>query len=269
MNELRIALAQCRQTAAMENNIEIILSYIEKASEEAVKIICFPEAQLVGYRGSIIPSSTPVFPDKIDQAHRIIADFCGQKGIGCILGTEIPLQTDPFHGKPYNSAIVISPTGNIIGFHHKTKLTPEDQKNYSPGQSFEVFNLFGVKFGIVICFEGFRFARTTSELVRLGAQLVFHPQNNTDRPLEWKVPVHHSMIVTRAAENSIWFASCNICQPKYQNSSSMIVKPDGRIFSQTELKIETLLIADIDIDLASRSMFNFDNQGMTSILIGD
>eukprot|EP01046_Picozoa_sp_COSAG06_P108713 COSAG06_NODE_55135_length_291_cov_0.697917_1_plen_55_part_01 len=36
-----------------------------------------------------------------------------------------------------------------------------------------------------------------------GAQVVFHPQNNTTRPAAWKVPIHHAMIVTRAAENTV------------------------------------------------------------------
>ena len=73
----------------------------------------------------------------------------------------------------------------------------------------ETFDLCGVRVGVVICFEGFRFPETTRECVRQGAQLVFQPQNNTTRPNDWKIPIHHAMIVTRAAENTIWFASCN------------------------------------------------------------
>ena len=70
---------------------------------------------------------------------------------------------------------------------------------YSDFGRVETFDLFGVKVGVVICFEGFRFAHATRECVAQGAQLIFHPQNNTTRPNDWKIPVHHAMIVTRAA----------------------------------------------------------------------
>ncbi len=63
----------------------------------------------------------------------------------------------------------------------------------APGKSIETFKLFGMTVGVVICFEGFRFAETTAECVRQEAQLVFHPQNNTTRPNDWKIPVHHAM----------------------------------------------------------------------------
>ncbi|MCE9531806.1 MAG: carbon-nitrogen hydrolase family protein, partial [Planctomycetes bacterium] len=172
-------------------------------------------------------------------------------------------------GKPYNSALVISPEGEILGVHHKTKLTPLDAVAYSPGNSFETFDLFGIKVGVVICFEGFRFAQTTQECVRQGAQLIFHPQNNTTRPNDWKIPVHHAMIVTRAAENTVWFASCNICEEKHQNCRSMIVAPNGLIHAQTELRREELLVADIDIDLATRAMFKFDVDGCAEVLFAD
>ncbi len=189
--------------------------------------------------------------------------------MGCVLGTETPLASAPITGKPYNTALVISPDGAILGAHHKTRLTPLDAVYYTPGASIETFDVFGVKIGIVICFEGFRFAETTAECVRQGAQLVFHPQNNTTRPNDWKIPVHHAMITTRAAENTIWFASCNMCHDQHQNCRSMIVAPDGRIHVQTELKREELLVADVDIDLATRAMFRHDVAGSAQVLFSD
>ena len=140
---------------------------------------------------------------------------------------------------------------------------------YSPGNRFETFDLAGVKVGVVICFEGFRFPETTRECVRQGAQLVFHPQNNTTRPNDWKIPIHQAMIVTRAAENTIWFASCNICHDQHQNCRSLVVAPDGQIHAQTELKQEHLLAADIDIDLATQAMFKFDTDGCATVLFAD
>src|SRR5262249_40075805 len=114
-----------------------------------------------------------------------------------------------------------------------------------------------------------RFPETTRECVRQGAQLVFQPQNNTTRPNDWKLPIHHAMIVTRAAENTIWFASCNACLTPHQNSRSLIVAPDGQIHAQSELRQEQLLVSTIEIDRATRAMFRYDLEAAATLLFGD
>ena len=268
MKQLRIALAQCRQTASFDENERTIFRFLDMAAQAGAQIVCFPETQTVGYRVDIASPETPVEPVRLDDLHRRVAQRCGELELACILGTETPLESSAT-GRPYNSALVISPAGRILGVHHKTKLTPLDATAYTPGDSIETFDLCGVKVGVVICFEGFRFAETTRECVRQGAQLVFHPQNNTTRPNDWKIPVHHAMIVTRAAENTIWFASCNMCHEQHQNCSSMVVAPDGRIEAQAELKREELVVATIDIDRATRAMFNFDLDGCAPMLFAD
>lgn len=269
MTTLRIALAQCRQSADFEANARTIFDFLDRAAAAGAQIVCFPETQTVGYRVDISTPDTPVEPDRLDDLHRRVARRCGELKLACILGTETPLAANPLRGKPYNSALVISPAGEILGVHHKNKLTPLDAVGYSAGNGFETFDLCGVRVGVVICFEGFRFAETTRECVRQGAQLVFHPQNNTTRPNDWKIPIHHAMIVTRAAENTIWFASCNICHEQHQNCSSMIVAPDGRIHAQAGLKREELVVADLEIELATQAMFKFDVDGCAQVLFAD
>jgi predicted amidohydrolase len=265
---LRIGLAQTKQTADFEQNATTILRFLDEAAEAKVQIVCFPEAQTVGYRADIAEADTPVPVDRLAEFHEQVAGRCGELGMACILGTEIPLAADPSGGKPYNSVVVISEQGEILGTHHKTRLTPLDAVAYTPGNTFETFDLCGVKVGVVICFEGFRFPESTRECVRQEAQLVFHPQNNTTRPNDWKIPIHHAMIVTRAAENTIWFASCNACLD-HQNCRSLVVAPDGQIHAQSELKQEELVVADLDIARATRAMFEYDIEGCAELLFAD
>jgi predicted amidohydrolase len=258
MPMLKIGLAQARQTASFDRNAATIMRFIEEAGKAGVQILCFPETQTVGYRVDITPTDAPVEPERLAALHARVAQRCGALGMACILGTETPLESDPSGGKPYNSALVISPAGKVLRVHHKTRLTPLDAVAYSAGSGFGVVDLFGVKVGVVICYEAFRFAHTTRDCVRQGAQLIFHPQNNTTRPNDWKIPIHHAMIVTRAAENTVWFASTNICHDQHQNSRSLIVRPDGQIHAQSELKQEQLVVADIDTDLATRAFYKVD-----------
>ena len=265
MKLLKIALAQTKQTDDFDVNAETIFRFLRQAGEQGVQILCFPETQTVGYRVDIARPDTDVSQEKLNYLHNEVAKYCRQAGMACILGTEMPSPS----GKPYNSALVINEFGEIAGVHHKTFLTPLDAVAYTPGTTMETFDLHGVKVGVVICFEGFRFAQTTEECVRQGAQLVFHPQNNTTRPNDWKIPVHHAMITTRAAENTIWFASCNACLVPHQNCRSMVVAPDGQIHAQTELKREELLVCDIDIDRATHAMFKYDLDATGEMLFAD
>ena len=267
MTTLRIGLAQTKQTADFDANAETILRFMDHAANEGVQILCYPETQTVGYRVDIADTNAPSPREKISALHDEVASRCSELGMACILGTETP-SSDP-NGKPFNSALVINECGEMLGVHHKTKLTPLDALAYSAGGSIETFELFGVCVGVVICFEAFRFAETTAECVRQGARLVFHPQNNTTRPDDWKTPIHHAMITTRAAENTIWFASCNACLIPHQNSRSMVIAPDGRVHAQTELCREELLVTDIDLSLATQAMFHFDLEDCADVLFAD
>lgn len=266
MRMLKIALAQTKQTNDLEQNGQKILHYLDQAAQAGVQIVCFPEAQTAGYRVDVTPPDGPVQVEQLNALHDTIAGICGRHEIACILGTETPLESDPYEGKPYNSAMVISERGEILGIHHKTKLTPLDTVAYTAGREIETYQLFGLTVGVVICYEGFRFAQTTEECVRQGAQIVFHPQNNTTRPNDWKIPIHHAMIRTRAAENTIWFASCNCAHVPYQNCQTQIVAPNGEIHAECEMKKEELLISDIDVDKATRAMFTFDMAGCAEVL---
>jgi predicted amidohydrolase len=264
MARLTIGLAQCGQTADLDVNARTIFRFLEEAAARGVRILCFPETQTVGYRVDIAAPDLVVPPGRLEDLHQRVARRCGELGLGCILGTETPRAG----GKPFNSALVVSEAGRILGVHHKTRLTPLDAVAYSPGTEIETFEIAGVTIGVVICFEGFRFPETTRACVARGAQVIFHPQNNTTRPNDWKLPVHHAMIVTRAAENTVWFASCNACLP-HQNSRSLVVAPDGQVHAQTELRQEQLLVAEIDVDRATRAMYLFDRDGCAQVLFAD
>ena len=269
MYRLKIALAQIEQTNDLNRNGQKIRQYLDSAARARVQIICFPETQTAGYRVDITRSDVPVQVGQLAALHDAVAASCRKHRMACILGTETPLESNPTAGKPYNSALVISENGEILGTHHKVKLTPLDAVAYTAGSGFQTFRLFGVTVGVVICFEGFRFAQTTAECVRQGAQIIFHPQNNTTRPNNWKIPIHHAMIVTRAAENTVWFASCNCVHREHQNCQTQNVAPNGEIAARCEMKQEELLVYDVEVEKATRAMFNYDLEGCVDLLFAD
>src|SRR5215475_12146566 len=121
MRQLKIGLAQCRQTADFATNRATIRRFLEDASHAGVQILCFPETQTVGYRVDIATPDTPIPVARLADLHGQVAEHCRKWGMASVLGTETPLPADPHHGKPHNSALIISERGDILGVHHKTK----------------------------------------------------------------------------------------------------------------------------------------------------
>src|SRR3954464_9023064 len=108
MRSLRVALAQCRQTASFADNEAAIFRDLDRAARAGVQIVCFPETQTVGYRVDIATPDAPVPVARLADLHGQVAALCRRLGMACVPGTETPLASDPEHGKPHNSALVIS-----------------------------------------------------------------------------------------------------------------------------------------------------------------
>ena len=136
VTDLRIALAQTRQTADRQDNRRAILEAMDQAGKQEVRILCFPETQTCGYRVDIAEPTGTVPVAWLEEVHEEVAGRCARFGMACILGTEVRSES----GRPYNSALVIGEDGCIRGAHHKTMLTPLDAVAYEPGTGAHTFS---------------------------------------------------------------------------------------------------------------------------------
>lgn len=262
MDTLRIAVAQIPQTDRIAENVSAALAMMERAAEEDVEILCFPETHLAGYRVGVSRPEVPCDEKALDRALAQVAGACRRHSMGAIVGTETPNGAD----KPFNSAVVFDQQGETLAVHHKTHLTPGDALGYAPGTEPTLFEFKGVTMGLVICFEGFRFPEATRSLGRAGARIVFHPQFNHVLPnMEWKLPVHEALLTARAAENTLYFVSANMCHAR-NNCRSLIIGPDGLILEASELGKEALLVADIDPQKANHAFLKDDPATMAKAL---
>jgi predicted amidohydrolase len=251
---LSIGVAQVPPSADLQANLEMALSYLQRAADQGVDLICFPETHLSGYRVGILPADAPCSEGALRDAAQKLSERCAVLGIGAVVGTETPNAA----GKPYNSALVIGDDGARLAVHHKSRLTPLDAAGYTSGHGPTSFTFRGIPMGVVICFEGFRFPETTRALASNGARVVFHPQFNHILPgMEWKLPVHEALLVTRAAENTIYFVSANMAHP-CNNCRSLVIAPDGLIQAAAPLGEETLLVTRIEPSRATHAFLHDD-----------
>jgi len=252
MNTYRIALANIRYPATREESVTLAEEAIARASQERADIICFPECFVPGYRG-MNKRMLPPDPRFLERAWSTIAAAAAKANVTVILGTE------RFVGDAVLlSALVVNRDGSVAGFQDKVQLDPSEETIYSHGSGRQVFQTGELKFGIAICHEGWRYPETVRVAVRGGAHLVFHPhfheaEPGSYRPTSFADPAntfHEKAALCRAAENTCYFATVN-CASDGSPTTSAVVRPDGTLQAYQPYGKEGLLIADIDISLAT------------------
>ena len=253
MNIFRIALANIRFPASPENSVELVLQEIEQASVEGARLICFPECFVPGYRGTLDKKVPPPDQQFLESAWSRIAAAAGEARVGVVLGTERVVES-----ALRATAVVVDREGTILGFQDKVQLDPSEDNTYSPGSERRVFEIDGLKFGVAICHEGWRYPETFRWAVRGGAQVVFHPHFHEAEPGSY-VPssfadpantFHEKALLCRAAENTCYVASVNYASVGSPTTSA-VVRPDGTLVSYQPYGKEGLLVADIELELAT------------------
>jgi predicted amidohydrolase len=253
MNSVRIALANVRIPATREESVDVATAAVAEAGRQSASVVCFPECFIPGYRW---PDTTPPAPDPVflARAQAAVAESAKAAGVAVILGTE--RVTD--QGLQI-TACVIGADGTVLGWQDKIQLDPSEESIYpARGAGRQVFTVGPLTFGVVICHEGWRYPETVRWAVRRGAQVVFHPhahvaEPGSYRPVTFADPAntfHEKAVLCRAAENTCYFASVN-CASEGSGTTSAIARPDGSLQCYQPYGVEGLLVADLDLSLAT------------------
>jgi predicted amidohydrolase len=155
--------------------------------------------------------------------------------------------------------LVIGADGRRSGFQDKVQIDPSEEATYTPGVDRRVFRAGALTFGISICHEAFRYPETVRWAACHGAQVVFQPQFHEAEPGSFRPTVfgdpantfHEKSALCRAAENTCYFATVNYAS-EGSPATSAVVNPDGTLHSYQPYGKEGLLMADLDLDLATR-----------------
>jgi predicted amidohydrolase len=238
------------------SSLQEALSQVEKLSKEAAatgaSIVCFPESYLPGYPidGFERESCTA---DQLQAALQNVCDIAREHAIAII----IPM--DWYEGDRFlNVAHVISASGERMGFQAKNQLDPSEDRIWDAGEGRHMFEVDGLRFGIVICHEGFRYPETVRWAARQGAHVVFHPHlsgssDGSYIPTEWASkdsPYYEKAQMSRALENTIYFATSNYTLP-YPEATSAVIDPTGNCIAYQPYDEPGVLVVEIDTDKAT------------------
>ena len=249
---VRIALANIRFPETPEQSITLAEKAIADAAHGEAQVVCFPECFVPGYRapGRKVPPPDAAF---LERAWNVIAKAAERANVAVILGTERVVDDELLA-----TALVINRDGTVAGFQDKVQLDPSEDTIYSPGIGRQMFQSGPLKFGVVICHEGWRYPETVRWAARRGAHVVFHPQFHEAAPGSY-IPssyadsqnsFHEKAVLCRAAENTCYFATVNYASAGSPTTSA-VAGPDGTLLCYQPYGKEGLLFADIDLTTAT------------------
>jgi predicted amidohydrolase len=247
-----IALASPRVARSLDDGLERIERLMASAAAQDAEIACFPEAYLPGLRGQDF-DLVAWDEDARERALSSVRALARTHRIATIMGFERVTEA----GRLVSSC-VIDADGAIQGWQDKTQVDPSEDRFYVPGDSRRMFEVNGVKFGIVICHEGWRYPETVRWAARRGAKVVFHPQHTgAERSglmlSEWGAagnPYYEKAMMMRSIENTIYFASVNYAL-RFQEAATSLIDPSGACQAFLPYGEEGVLVQSIDPALAT------------------
>jgi formamidase len=211
------------------------------------KLFLFPEYYLMGLHppGTVSPGVRPA----AELAEPIpgptttkLGDLASELGIWLVPGSVYELDGD---GGLYNTAVAISPEGEIVAKHRKAFPWRPWEKT-GAGNEFAVFDVENVgRIGLMTCYDGW-FPEVPRQLAWLGAEVILHPSATytSDRAQE--------LVLARATAivNQVYVVNVNAGGPAGAGLS-IIVDPEGHPLQQSGTA-ETYLTEVLDFDAVSR-----------------
>ncbi|MES2793051.1 MAG: carbon-nitrogen hydrolase family protein [Planctomycetota bacterium] len=247
-----VALASPCVASSLDDGLDKVQWLLRGAAAQGAEIVCFPEAYLPGLRGQ----DFEVLPFDLTQQERVleaVSNWSRMYSIATIFGME--RLTDL--GRQI-VAVVIDAQGQVQGVQTKNQIAPSEDPFYVPGNTRQLFEINGVKFGVAICHEGWRYPETVRWAAVRGAKIVFHPHHTGSdrvgsRPTEWGAassPYYEKAMLMRSIENSIYFASVNYAL-RFQESATCLINPAGQCQAYLPYGQEGLLVQTINVEEAT------------------
>jgi omega-amidase len=258
-SKFQIALCQIAVGDNKEKNIATATTAIAKAVANGAKVVSLPECWNSPYATTSFPQYAEEIPSKKDLLSEkdhpstfALSQLAKQHQI-YLVGGSIP---EKDNGKVYNTSVVFSPEGEIVGKHRKVhlfdidvpnKITFKESDTLSPGNSVTIFDTPYCKIGVGICYD-IRFPELSMLMKKQGAKVLIFPGafNLTTGPAHWEL-----LQRGRAVDNQLYVASASPARGPaggYQAwGHSSVISPWGEVVATCEHE-EAIVCAEIDLE---------------------
>jgi NAD+ synthase (glutamine-hydrolysing) len=268
MSSIRLALAQINTTVGdLVRNERKIVEAIGRARELGVDLIAFPEMALPGYPPEDLllkPSfvaANQVALARIAAATRRKQSIRTQDSVSPIAAIVGFVHHSAMAGGDIHNAAAVLHDGQIAAVYHKTYLPNysvfDEDRYFRAGERPLVFDLDEARIGVNICEDIWYPAGPTKAQALAGAQLVV---NISASPYHaGKGAARARMLSTRAADNVIYVAFCNLVGGQDElvfDGGSLIVDERGEPVACGAQFAEDLVVADLDLSAVFRQQLH-------------
>jgi predicted amidohydrolase len=237
---MRIAAVQCPIIVDdAVNACEVIVRHLRWATNEAIDLVLFPEAFLLGH--SYDPDTIRLRAQEASEA--ALAELCRQVAefpVTLVVGAFDVVATHVF-----NSAFVVE-GGRLVGRYAKAY---PNEAGVTPGSDFPTFVRSAIRYGINICKDA-NHADGAEQIARQGAELILYPLNNMLRPAtaeRWREKSLANLI-DRARQTGCWIASSDVTgesEALLSYGCTAIVAPDGHVVARVPELSEGVAVFDV------------------------
>lgn len=224
-------------------NVAATVTALERLAGEGVEIAVFPECSLTGYCVSTAAEAARISLRDAEATLHPILEACGRHGIHAVVGYA---RADA--GRLWNAAALVTPDGNAFEYRKVHLPCLGFDRFATPGDALPVFETRLGRIGVLICYD-MRPPEAARTLALKGADLIVLP---TNWPEGAEISADH-VAIARAAENRVFFASCN--RTGEENGfrfigKSKILDITGKPLASAVGGEATTLIADLDLPQA-------------------
>ncbi len=231
-----------------DHNLSRFEEGLKRADAEGAKIVSFPECFFTGYPDTEAMARQGAFAADSPQMKRIL-DVTVRHAAVAIAGF------NELRSSELYNTVVVAHHGQKLGLYSKCSAY---MKFHQQGRDFPVWEIDGLKFGVLICADG-GYIEPARILALKGARVIFAPHFNyiSDKGLIahfMKVRADHA---ARACENNVYFVRGNnvVLDPAKSGiikntgigyGDSYVMDPQGELLVQSRRHQEDFITAEID-----------------------
>jgi len=239
---MRIALAQLNAVVGdLDGNVERITAAVSEAQRAAADIVVLPELAVTGYPPEDLllrPGFVRAAREAVDEVARACTDTVALVGA-------------PAFDRDLANAAFVCAEGTVKGVYRKHFLPNygvfDEHRYFAAGRELLLLELGDVLVGPTICEDVWQPGPPATDLALAGATLLvnlsaspFHVGKAEDR---------EEMLVTRARDNAIYVAFCNLVGGQDElvfDGHSVVLDDEGEVVARAPGFEEALLVVDVD-----------------------
>ena len=249
MKNIRIAVVISNSPIGkISQNLEAMADRVKEARKKGVAIICFPEMNITGYstRKIIVDSAQFISGSVVNE----LEELAEKENMIILAG----LAEKDEKGRIFAGHLVVKPQG-LSGVYRKLHIAPPEQKIFSPGRNIPLFEAYGVRFGIQLCYDA-HFPELSTRMALNSADLIFIPHASPRGTPEEKFSSWMRHLPARAYDNGLFVVACNQIGENKKGLNfpgiAVVIDPSGNVIAKDISGKENMMVVDLKADALTK-----------------